>query len=407
MNIFQNKQLLVIGFVWPEPKSSAAGTRMFQLLTFFKDKGAQITFASTASDSEFSTFLEGITYRQIVLNCPSFDSFVLQLQPDLVIFDRFMTEEQFGWRVAEQCPDALRILDSEDLHCLREARRLAVVQHQPFDLVTDLSKREIASIYRCDITLVISEFEMNLLQMHFKVPMFLLFYLPLWVDSFSVALPPFEARKDFVFIGNFLHAPNQDAVVYLKQVIWPLFLSQFPLAVMHVYGAYPSPIIRSLHEPKLHFFVHGRATCALEVISKARVLLAPIRFGAGLKGKLIEAMQYGTPSVTSSCGAEGIPGSFLWPGFVTDNPEEFTLKAIELYQDETIWSQAQETGVTVLASRFSKALFEVPFLEFLQDRLANKLLYRNNNFTGLMLGHHYWQSTKYMAKWIEAKNKEQ
>ncbi len=405
MNALENKRILIIGFVWPEPKSSAAGSRMMQLIAFFKMKGAKITFASTALESEFSEKLKGVDLKQIALNCTSFDEFVSELQPYLVLFDRFMTEEQFGWRVAQQCPNALRMLDSEDLHCLREARRLTVLKNNSFDLNNDLAKREIASIYRCDVTLMVSEFEMELLQTHFKVHSFLLFYLPIWVGNKTQNLPSFEERSDFMFIGNFLHAPNHDTVIYLKEVIWPLLFEKFPQAKMNVYGAYPTQKINLLHQPKMNFYVHGRSTSSFEVISKARVLLAPIRFGAGIKGKLLEAMEFGTPSITSSIGAEAMNGNFMWNGFVVDSPEDFVEKAIELYQNKSTWLDAQKNGFEIVKHRFSKDLFEVSFLEFIADKFKNLEKYRNDNFTGLLLMHHYLQSTKYMAKWIEEKNK--
>jgi len=406
MNAFENKRILIIGFVWPEPKSSAAGSRMMQLISFFKEKGAKITFASTAAESEFSEDLEGVDQKLIALNCTSFDDFVSELQPDLVLFDRFMTEEQFGWRVAEHCPNALKMLDTEDLHCLREARRLVVLKHKPFELNNDLTKREIASIFRCDVTLMVSEFEMELLQTYFRVPSFLLFYLPIWVENETLDLPSFEERDDFVFIGNFLHAPNHDTVIYLKEEIWPLLSKKFPEAKLQIYGAYPTPKIKSLHQPKLNFFVHGRAESSFEVISKARVLLAPIRFGAGIKGKLLEAMEFGTPSITSSIGAEAMNGDFLWNGFITDSQEDFAEKAIEFYQNKSIWVQAQQNGFEIIKNRFSKDLFENTFLEFVLDKFENLGNYRNDNFTGLLLMHHFLQSTKYMAKWIEEKNKQ-
>ncbi|MBN8566059.1 MAG: glycosyltransferase family 4 protein [Flavobacteriales bacterium] len=405
MNEFKNKQILIIGFVWPEPKSSAAGSRMMQLISFFKENGAKITFASTAAESEFSEVLEGVDRKLIALNCTSFDDFVSELQPDLVLFDRFMTEEQFGWRVVQHCPDALRMLDTEDLHCLREARRLEVLRSKPFDLNNDLAKREIASIFRCDVTLMVSEFEMELLQTYFKVPSFLLFYLPIWMENETLDLPSFEERDDFVFIGNFLHAPNHDTVVYLKEVIWPLLLVKFPKAKMQVFGAYPTPKIKSLHESKFNFFVHGRAESSFEVISQARVLLAPIRFGAGIKGKLLEAMQFGTPSVTSTIGAEAMNGDFLWNGCISDSPQDFAEKAIELYQHKSIWEQAKQNGFEIIKHRFSKDLFQNTFLEMALDKFENLEKYRQQNFIGSMLMHHFLQSTKYMAKWIEEKNK--
>jgi len=179
-----SKRLLVIGFVWPEPKSSAAGSRMMQLMSLFQANGYRITFASTAQNLEFSEDLSAleIATKSIELNSATFDDFVKELNPTVVLFDRFMVEEQFGWRVSENCPNALKILDTEDLHCLRLARQQAVKNHREFtsdDLFSDVAKREIASILRCDISLMVSEYEMELLQKQFKVSKDLLLYLPL------------------------------------------------------------------------------------------------------------------------------------------------------------------------------------------------------------------------------------
>src|SRR5210317_2247652 len=122
------KNLLIIGFVWPEPKSSAAGSRMMQLIDIFLSNNYKITFASSCAkkDNAFELRSLGIDEAAIELNNPSFDVFVKNLNPEIVLFDRFMIEEQFGWRVTEQCPNALKILDTEDLHCLRKGREMAL-----------------------------------------------------------------------------------------------------------------------------------------------------------------------------------------------------------------------------------------------------------------------------------------
>ncbi|MFY8068899.1 MAG: glycosyltransferase family 4 protein, partial [Flavobacterium sp.] len=130
-----------------------------------------------------------------------------------------------------------------------------------------------------------------------------------------------------------------------------------------------------------------------------------IRFGAGIKGKLLEAMQFGTPSVTTTIGAEAMNGDFLWNGCISDSPEDFTEKAIELYQNKTTWLNAQQNGFEILKNRFSKDLFQNTFLEIALDKFENLEKYRQQNFIGSMLMHHFLQSTKYMAKWIEEKNK--
>lgn len=406
--MLKSKTLLIIGFVWPEPKSSAAGSRMMQLIELFLTDGYQITFGCTAQNLEFSEDLSilGITSKIIELNSSSFDYFVKELNPNVVLFDRFMVEEQFGWRVSESCPNALKILDTEDLHCLRSARQLAVKENRGFtldDLFSDVAKREIASILRCDLSLMVSEYEIELLQRQFKVSEELLYYLPIFAERLD-KVPPYNERNDFIFIGNFLHEPNWDCVKYLSEIIWPKIHLELPEAKLLIYGAYPSQKVLQLHKPKQHFHIMGRVEDALDVLKNAKVVLAPIRFGAGIKGKLIEAMQCGTPSVTSSIGAEAMHGNLEWNGFVKDNFTEFVDAAVLLYQDENIWNECQKNGFEILEKRYEKSLFKDAFITKVNSLLENLKRHRNNNFIGLILQHHLLSSTKYMSKWIEEKN---
>ncbi|KAF2512656.1 glycosyltransferase family 4 protein [Flavobacterium foetidum] len=409
------KKLLIIGFVWPEPNSSAAGGRMMQLISIFKENGFEVTFASAAQDSDFMVDLGefGVVKRNIELNSSSFDDFAKELNPDVVLFDRFMIEEQFGWRVIENCPKAIRILDTEDLHCLRTARQKAFKENRPFalfDLLSEeVAKREIASILRCDLSLIISEFEMNILKEVFKINEDLLFYLPFLVDEMKeeqlLKLPSFEERKNFVFIGNFLHEPNWNTVQHLKEAIWPSVKKDFPEAVLEVYGAYPSQKVLQLHQPKNGFFIMGRAEDANEIVKKARVVLAPIRFGAGLKGKLLEAMQCGTPSATTSIGSEAMHANLSWNGFIEDNPLEFSKKAIALYQDENLWKEAQKNGIEIINKCYQKKNYSEKLISLVNSLLMDSESHRLHNFMGNLLQHHAFKSTMYMSKWIEAKNK--
>jgi len=348
----------------------------------------------------------------VALNEPGFDRFISRLKPDVVIFDRFMTEEQFGWRVAEQCPGAIRILDTEDLHCLREGRRIALKENREFtkkDLMNETAKREIASIYRCDLSLIISEFEMNLLKEFFDIDPALLLHLPFMLDRIEIAevekLPSFNKRTGFVSIGNFLHDPNWDAVLNLKQRIWPQIRERLPGAKLFVYGAYPSRKVESLHQPADGFIVKGRAVDAKEVVRSSRVMLAPLRYGAGLKGKLIEAMQCGTPSVTTSVGSESMHGNLPWPGFATDDPAEFADKAVRLYRDQSEWEKSQRNGFRIINEIFDGIAAGEKLMMRISDLLQNIEEHRLKNFTGAMLLHHTMKSTKYMSKWIEEKNR--
>ena len=408
-----NEHILIIGKVWPEPSSSAAGSRTLQLINLFIEQNWQVSFACAASESDYSFDLKslGIRSLHIVLNDSSFDDLVKNMQPHMVLFDRFTTEEQFGWRVAQNCPNALRVLDTIDLHCLRLARQEAIKQNRDFsllDLNSDFAKREIASIYRSDVSLMISDYEMDLLINHFKIDNSLLHYVPFLLDQIikkDNQWPSFSEREHFLSIGNFLHEPNWDAVLFLKQFIWPLIRKQLPKAEIHIYGAYPSKKVFDLNNLKEGFLIKGRADSLERVMKKTKVCLAPLRFGAGIKGKLIDAMQFGVPSVTTDIGAEAMHGEFPWNGIIANQPHKFAEAAVELYTNEIKWQQAGENGAQILNNFFLKSNHSdllIDKLLFLKNQLKS---HRLSNFIGEMLMHHTVMGTKYMSLWIEAKNK--
>ena len=402
------KHLVIIGAVWPEPNSTAAGSRMLQIISLFQKQGYEITFLCSASKSDFSFDLNQISVKTkaIQLNDSSFDTEITELNPNVVLFDRFMMEEQYGWRVIENCPNALRILDTEDLHFLRKAREVAFKQHRELvfdDYISDIFKREMASIYRCDLTLLISEYEMQLATETFKIDASLLYYLPFLSEEIKTDIPKFEERKHFVSIGNFLHEPNWQTVLQLK-LHWKAIKKQLPEAELHIYGAYVSEKAKQLHDEKEGFLIKGRTESVLDVYSKAKVLLAPIPYGAGLKGKLFEAMQLGLPSVTTKMGAEGMYGNLDWNGFISENENDFVEKTVQLYNNKLLWETARNNGYKIITTRFKKELFATDFMDKvieLQDNLAE---HRIKNFLGQILQHQSMQSTKYMSKWIEAKN---
>lgn len=409
LKIYFLKTLLIIGLVFPEPNSSATGTRMLQLIELFQQQDYKVIFASSAQESEFSFDLNSINVekKNIELNSLSFDSYISHLNPDIVLFDRFISEEQFGWRVVENCPNAIRILDTEDLHCLRYARQNAIKKNQNFELEKlleeETAKREIASIYRCDLSLMVSDFEMEVLQNIFKIDSSLLFYLPMFFEP-KKSFKSFEERKDFVFIGNFLHEPNYDAVLQLK-TIWSEIKRKIPEANLNIYGAYSSQKVQQLHNEKDGFLIKGRAENALDVIENARVLLAPLRFGAGIKGKLLESMIVGTPSITTQIGCEGITAPQDWNGYVVDDLSKFGNKAILLYLDKSNWLEKQLKATKVLKEKFSKYGYNLSFknrIDLLEKDLLN---HRANNFIGRLLLQNQFASTKFMSKWIEEKNK--
>jgi len=421
-------RVLVIGYVWPEPRSSAAGGHMMQLLESFVGAGWHVTFASPATVGEHKADLAalGIAECAITLNDSGFDTFVSQLAPEVVLFDRFMMEEQFGWRVEKCCPQAVRVLETVDLQSLRDARQQLLKArlrdnsdcadfndlfhaslYRVYDPMAEaeVTQREIAAIYRSDLSLMISDVEIDLLTQQFKVPAALLHWCPLMLESIPTTARSFDQREHFLSIGNFRHEPNWDAVLWLKNTLWPLIRAQLPQAQLHIYGAYTPPKATALHNPKQGFLVLDRAEDALQVMALARVNLAPLRFGAGIKGKLADAMLCGTPSVTTPIGAEGMHGALPWPGAIGTTAQQLSQAAVDLYQDPVLWQHASRDALHLLEQRYAFSRHAAALVERICALMADLATHRRQNFTGAMLRHHHHKSTQYMSQWIEAKNR--
>lgn len=411
-----SKKVMIIGYVWPEIDSSAAGLRVWNLIDCFIRLKWHLIFVSPSSKNHYSRKLEsiGISVHTFRANDPSFDLFIQEQKPEFVIFDRFVIEEQFGWRVLEHSPSSIRILDTQDLHFLRRTRFSEInngktildLCHFNINLLNTDSYREVASIYRSDATFLLSSAELNLLEKQFKVSRELLH-----LDRFHYPNPPnspeFEDRKNFVMIGNFRHSPNGDGILWFKEKIWPLIHQQLPTAEAHFYGAYPTKEHLQWSNPSHHFYVKGPLTNHFNQLMKYRVNLAPLRVGAGIKGKITDGWWSGLPVVTTSIGAEGMSDQLPWGGMIADTEEEFAKKALELYLNPISWREKQAYGYQIMKNFYSSELNQKNLIDTF-FKIENSILQiRKNNFIGAMFNHHLLQSTKYFSKWIEAKTSNQ
>jgi glycosyltransferase involved in cell wall biosynthesis len=407
------EKVLVIGAVWPESNSSAAGQNMAALIKQFASHNYEIHFASAAVQSQHvdADLLHHCSVHPISLNDSAFDAFIDRLQPDLCIFDRFMTEEQFAARVRKCCPDALHILNTEDLHSLRHARHEAIkngLTASDAKLNNVFSQREIAAILRSDISLIISSAEYRLLTEYYQVPAQQLQLYPLQQTLHRPShLAEFKTRQHFITVGNFRHAPNWDAVLQLKQ-LWPAIRARLPGAEMHIYGAYPPKKATQLHNPKQGFLIKGWVDDIAGPMASARVCLAPLRFGAGIKGKLLTAMQYATPSVTTEVGSEGIASNEEWPGKVVNlaTPDVFIDAACELYQSESLWQQAsQQADALTVSYQQAQQQAQVSLFEKITATRQALPAIRQGLFLQSLLWHHSLRASQFMSQWIEAKNR--
>jgi glycosyltransferase involved in cell wall biosynthesis len=428
---------LILGYVWPETNASAAGLRDWAIMEHFRAAGWEVIYGSPAKENEFSEKLKelGLRVFSCAANDPRFDGLIRELDPDVVVFDRFVTEEQFGWRVEENAPNALRVLDTQDLHCLRRAReavhKQALRASSPSGPVLEPSReqepqflldyagddflREMSSIHRADLVWVISDFEQDLLRklgiadsqvelLRFSYP-----------EPTPQKLPSFSERRHFVSIGNFRHPPNADAVRWMKQEIWPAIQRSWrehadvaafggsACPELHLYGAYPSKEGMALDDPKNGFRVFGPAQNQYETLGSYRVLLAPLRFGAGIKGKISDSWWCGTPVVTTSIGAEGMTGALPFPGKVLNGAMEFARAAVELHESPDEWARLQKSAFELMSAEYSRIKNHDKLIESLVTAKQNLPERRRANWMGAMLRMNLHRSTKYFSRWIELK----
>lgn len=401
------KSLLVIGHGIPEPHTTGAGVRMMQLLRMFKALAYDIHFCSTAQHSSESPLIkENIRYTQIELNNDSFNEFIQELNPKLVVYDRFMTEEQFGWRVRESCPKALTLLDTEDLHFLRKSREQGHTTINPSGALNETAKRELAAIMRTDVSLIISEKEMQLLTQMFPSVESQLLYIPflLQPEELPFNTNTYEEREGFYFVGNGKHSPNVSAIEYLHE-IWPNIKKFIPDATLTIYGAYLPDKIVQLHNPLLGIYIKGFVNDLKTTLSKHRVLLAPIRFGAGQKRKIFDAWISGSPVVTTFFGAEGIGSTKTFGGHVVEKKSDFIQMSVSLYNTKSAWEKEVNKGQQLLTESFNWEFYKTKLQTYLAGKEAHLDRERNHNVMGQILWHHSLQSTKYLSKWIQEKNR--
>jgi len=247
---------------------------------------------------------------------------------------------------------------------------------------------------------------MELLQTRFSISSDMIHLCPFMFEpqQLHAATLSFDERSHFITIGNFRHAPNWDAVLWLKQQLWPLIRSRLPAAELHVYGAYAPSKAQALHDPAGGFHLLGRADSVDHVMQQARVCLAPLRFGAGIKTKLADAMRNGTPNVTTGVGAEGMHGDLPWAGAIAGDPVVFADAAAALYTNQVAWRQAQQHGVAIVQTLFNARRNGDALIARIMQIRQGLAEHRQRQFTGMMLNHHHQRSCEFMSRWIEAKN---
>jgi len=273
------------------------------------------------------------------------------------LFDRLLQQTQ---------PQALRVFDSEALTFRRLDLQSGIAESREdqahFTAQGALMRQwELRAVQEADAVFCVTPEEQELVaQVAPDTPSFL---LPGWVEV-AEATPGFDERRDLLFFGGFLAgagSPNEDALLYLANEILPSFWLREPEAVLHVVGADVTPAVQALHGERLN--VVGFAEDPRQWFDRTRVHVSPLRFGAGVKQKLLETMAAGLPLVTTTVGAEGLGLGELESLLVADEPSDLAELTHVLYTEEVRWTRAQEGVLAIAAARFDRERFRRTLVE--------------------------------------------
>lgn len=393
-------KILYLCYVWPEPTSSAAGVRSREWIRWLSETGAQLIVASAASKSVRSFDIEqefpGVQSKTIALNSAQFDSWLVQHSFDLVLYDRFVVEEQFGGRVARALPRAIQWMDTQDLHSLRIGRE-AELGLQDVQLAQEIRVRELAAIYRVDRTFVVSSAELTILSgLGFACDQ--VGYLPWPVQRECISAVPRNLNKA-VWIGNCKHPPNKDGLKWFISEIWPALHSYHSSLSLDLWGPYAATEWTKALK-------HGRGQIryrgpwdgsAQALLSQYGFSVAPLRYGAGLKGKVLESLAAGTPVIGTPIAWEGIrPVDSGEDSWVCESNESW-IRRFREWSEPDQWTKIQAWGFNRIAQEFSREGLDPKFRAEFSARA------KTNHLISSMLRYHTMRSTEYFSKWVELK----
>jgi GT2 family glycosyltransferase/glycosyltransferase involved in cell wall biosynthesis len=350
--------VLVIDATTPCVDHDAGAVRMTHLLRILVELGCRVTFMALnrRMEGEHTRALQAAGVE--ALYEPTLSSIDDHLRRaggryELVIMSRAEVVEEVLPAVRRHCPRARCVFDTVDLHFLREARRAQVTGALDDDAVAALEARELALARACDLTLVVSPTERDLL---FRLAPDLAVEILSLIDARVATDTPFEERSGVLFVGNFQHPPNRDSIEHYLREIHPLVREREPAAEITIIGAQAPRSLRRLAGDGARFV--GQVPDLTPYFSAARLSVAPLRFGAGIKGKIQTSLALGVPVVTTSVGAEGMSLEDGSEALIADDARSFAEAVVRLHTDAQLWTRVAGGGHRAAEERYSPARAE-------------------------------------------------
>jgi GT2 family glycosyltransferase/glycosyltransferase involved in cell wall biosynthesis len=348
------KRILVIDHHMPTPDRDSGSVRMFAILTILRQLGHRLTFMpnNLADNVRYSDELKKRGIEVIVR--PHVNSVRQYLQKhgrmlDAIILSRGGTARKHIADVRLLAPQGRVIFDTVDLHFVRTAREAAITRTaENMKRASETREQEYEIICNVDETWVVSETERQLL-----LPDLPDTKIEIVSNIVEVAEPktPFSKRANVLFIGSFLHPPNVDAVLFYVNEVHPLVIQRLPQARFYIIGDKAPAELTSLADRTIIFT--GGVPDVRPYFESVRLSVAPIRYGAGVKGKINQSMGLGVPVVATSVAVEGMSLIDSEDVLVADDPAQFAERVVEVYRSEEIWTHLSRNGLEKTKSLYS------------------------------------------------------
>ena len=345
--------VLIIDSYTPRPDRDAGSARMYQICQILHRLGCHVTFLpeNRALDGNYTRGLQAAGAQ--ALYHPYVKSLEQHLREageryDAVIMSRVDVARAVIQAVRRHCPRARRVFDTVDLHFLREARRADVTGQNRVANAERLKEQELAVARACDLTLVVSSVERDLLAR--EAPDVAVEIVSLIVTP-DRTHTPFGERHGILYVANFQHPPNCDALEDYLRNIHPAVRERLADVSFTVIGAHVPPELQRLAGDAVDFV--GPIADIRPRFAAARISVAPLRYGAGIKGKVMTSLGYGVPVVTTTIGAEGMSLRHGEDIMIADTPDAFADAVVALHSDEALWKRIAENGGRAVTLQFS------------------------------------------------------
>lgn len=346
--------ILVVEACMVTPDQDSGSVRLFNLLRILVNAGHHVTFVADNldGDAKYAAMLGAIGVETLHGKFAGSVRRVLRERGptlDAIMFCRHYIASQYVGSVRTLAPNARIVFDTVDLHFVREEREATLHANAAMKQAAAVTRvRELGVVAQSDVTLVVSAFEKNLLA---EIAPKAIVEIVSNIQPLVPEPPPFARRQGIVFIGGFRHPPNVDAVMWYAREVLPILRTLLPGVNTSIIGSNMTDGIRALAQPGLDLVGFVEETAPW--LNGARVSIAPLRYGAGVKGKVNEAMNYGVPVVATGCAVEGMHLAADRDVLVADDAAGFAAAIVRAYNDETLWNQLSAAGRNNLRQHFS------------------------------------------------------